>query len=168
MQNRKPLILAIDDEPGITQRIKEVIEERLGWDVITSNSGKNGLKTLQRHKTWAGIGQNKIDCLILDIKMPDMDGLEMLKKWRKSEGFYELMNVILLSAHEDEEKWAKATNPVCGAAAKYLKKPYVPDELIDTLEKIVIGKHGEYMRDDLRDQSYARRKELRSTKTEIL
>ena len=92
--------------------------------------------------------------------MPDLDGLDMLREWRKSAGFYEEMSVIILSAYEDQKKWAKATSPIVGGAVGYLKKPFNPDELVDVLEKVVIKKHGEYMKDDLREKSYVRRKEL--------
>ena len=66
----------------------------------------------------------------------------------------------MLTAYEDESKWAKITNVISGRVAHYLKKPVDKDELIDTLERILINKETEVMIDHTREKGYIRRKEL--------
>lgn len=160
MKKKKPLILVVDDEVAVVEELKRHIVGKLGWSMISANNGKEGLKTLIKHKTWAGLGKNKIDCVILDVKMPVMNGPEMLMRWRKKEGFYECMPFILLSAYEDKEIWSRATSVTIGRVAEYLQKPWDNQQLLDTLKNIVINQTQEYMSDDLREKSYSRKQGL--------
>tara|TARA_A100001015_G_scaffold53080_1_gene58161 strand:- start:426 stop:929 length:504 start_codon:yes stop_codon:yes gene_type:complete len=163
---KKPLILVIDDEIAVVDELKRHIVDKLGWKMISAHNGKEGLKLLTQHKTWAGLGKNKIDCVILDVKMPVMNGPEMLMKWRKKEGFYESMPFILLSAYEDKEIWTHATNVLVGRVSEYLQKPWDNQQLIDTLQNIVINQTGEFMSDNLRNKSYQRKQNLSEIKSE--
>ena len=157
---KKPLILVIDDEVSVIEELKRHIEGKLGWSMISATNGQEGLKLLIKNKTWAGLGKNKIDCVILDVKMPIMNGPEMLMAWRKKESFYECMPFILLSAYEDKEIWSSATSVTAGRAAEYLQKPWDNQELIDTLKNIVINKTQEFMSNNLREKSYNRAQSL--------
>lgn len=107
------------------------------------------------------MGDNKIKCIVLDIKMPEMDGLEFLKEWRQHESFMQLMPVILLTAHEDKEKWSKATSAVSGMVAGYLKKPLNEEELIATIDKCIFGNDIGSMMDETRTKKYAKLEEFK-------
>ncbi len=61
--------LIVDDEEGIIEEVREFFLEE-GFDVYTAETGKNGLELIERVKP---------DLLMLDIKLPDMLGLDVLK-----------------------------------------------------------------------------------------
>ncbi|MCX5679755.1 MAG: response regulator [Candidatus Omnitrophica bacterium] len=63
-------LLAVDDELGILKLLKEVFEPR-GWTVITTPTGDSVKRIL---------GKNKVDLILLDIKLPDSSGFDILKE----------------------------------------------------------------------------------------
>lgn len=80
-------ILITDDEPGIYDLLKEELTE-LGYTVSVATNGKECLEQ---------INENKPDILILDIKMPDMSGIEVLQKLKrnkKAKDIYVIMNTV--------------------------------------------------------------------------
>jgi response regulator RpfG family c-di-GMP phosphodiesterase len=83
-----------------------------------------------------GLGDTKIKCIVLDIKMPEMDGLQFLVKLRENYG--KEIGVIILSAYGDEEKWSKAT---AGLVAAYLRKPLNETELLTYLKIYSMNKN---------------------------
>ena len=77
-------LLLIDDEPELSQSMKELFEEEAG-EIFIANNGEEALKLLE---------ENDIHCVVSDIKMPVMDGLTFLKHARiKSQA-----KVIILSS----------------------------------------------------------------------
>lgn len=125
----KPLIMVVDDEPDVANIIAETIKDTKRYDVLTANSAKEALEHLKKNKLMMGLGGNRIRLIFLDIKMPEVDGLELLKKIRKD--FGEDIGISMLTAYEDEEKWDSAT---CGFIINYIKKPFNDDELISTVD----------------------------------
>lgn len=104
-----------------------------GYDALTAYSAKEAFELLAKNKRILGLG-NRIRCIILDIKMPEMDGLQFLEKLR--EDYQERVGVIILSAYEDVEKWAKARH---GLAAGYLTKPYKKADLLMRVKEFFDG-----------------------------
>ena len=165
MKENQYLILCVDDEIELLEYIKELIERNPLFKVITAKNGNEALEVLQKNNKYLGLGPNNIDCIILDIKMPEMDGIELLETYRKSEFFLDSMPIIMLTAYEDEKKWAKTTNVISGRITHYLKKPVDKNQLLDTLERILINKETEIMTDQTREKGYFRRKELYNLNT---
>lgn len=130
----KPLILTIDDEQRIADNISELIKRTDRYDAIAVYSAKDGFDVLAKNKKFFGLGGNKVKCILLDIKMPEMDGLQFLAKLRKEYG--DSVGVIMLTAWEDNEKWDKATS---GFVVSYLKKPFKAEELVSTLDRYFDG-----------------------------
>lgn len=161
MNPKKPLILIVDDDSMIVESLTDIIHDSGDYEFITAPDGLSALELMKRNRRWAGLAKHPVSCIILDIKMPEMDGLEFLREWRKSE-IFDLIPVILLSAYEDEEKWAKATDVTQGMVAKYLKKPVKKNDLLDSLHRILVKREGEDMIDDTREASYDRVDKLRS------
>ncbi|MEN9870287.1 MAG: hypothetical protein RLZZ171_1275 [Cyanobacteriota bacterium] len=81
-------ILVIDDEDDIRKLIQTCLEVMGGWQVITASSGNEGLNLAQR---------NLPNAIILDLMMPDMDGLSTLKKLQ-SNPIISNIPVILMTA----------------------------------------------------------------------
>ena len=80
----KPAVLVVDDEPGVRQSLEVILED--DYQVVSVGSGQEALQTLQRLP---------VDLILLDVNMPDMDGLEVLRKIREQD---EEADVIMVSA----------------------------------------------------------------------
>lgn len=126
---QKPLILVIDDEPKQTDMIAKLIEATGRYEAVKAYGAREGLNILKRNRRW--FQPNRVELILLDIKMPEMDGLQFLEELRKK--FRDLKpGVIMLTAYEDEEKWDRATS---GFVAGYLKKPVVEKELLAAMDR---------------------------------
>lgn len=90
-------ILIVEDDELLRGVLRDELE-RQGFTVLDANDGKNGLTIAQT---------TEIDLILLDIVMPRMDGMKMLKKLR-SEGKNADVPVILLSNLNDPEKVAQS------------------------------------------------------------
>ena len=82
-------ILIVDDEAGIVDEVKAYFEEE-GFRVEAADSGKEGLRILKRMRP---------DLLILDIKLPDLNGLELLKAVKES---FPQTKVIVITGYVDQ------------------------------------------------------------------
>lgn len=69
-KNKKTSVLVIDDEAGIGDILQKILAQD-GHDVLTATNGKDGIQHVKK---------GKVDLVILDIKMPEMDGIEVLEK----------------------------------------------------------------------------------------
>jgi two-component system KDP operon response regulator KdpE len=106
------MILAIDDEPGILRVIKLELSAQ-GFRVLTAASGEEGLRMAEEHRP---------DLVLLDIVMPEMTGLEVMRELRERSN----VPIIMLTAKRSE------TDKVMGlemGADDYLPKPFSLDEL---------------------------------------
>ncbi len=113
-------ILVIDDEPSIVQTARAYLE-REGYTVQTASDGPAGLKTA---RAW------QPDLIVLDIMLPGLDGLEILRQLRQDSDVY----VLMLTARADE------TDKIVGltlGADDYLTKPFSPRELAARVKAIL-------------------------------
>ena len=142
----KPLILVVDDEKDFSGHLAETIRGSGKYDVKVANSAKDAFLEIDRNKWFLDIPKNRIACILLDIKMPEMDGMQFLKKlWETRKEEFDVFNseidrmreyipVVILSAWEDEEKWKNTPRK-----AGYLRKPVDEKELFAVLERIIKG-----------------------------
>jgi CheY-like chemotaxis protein len=107
-------ILVIDDEPNIRRMIRITLETD-GYEIEDAADGKTGLDTF-------GDG-SRFDAVVLDQKMPGMDGLETLKQLRKREP---AMPVVMATAFGSIEL---AVDAMKAGATDFLRKPLTPDTL---------------------------------------
>jgi len=118
---KKTKLLLVDDE----KRFVDVLFKRLNKrniDVTTAFSGSEGIQALRKVD---------FDVAILDLKMEDMDGLEVLKIFKK---MYSKMEVIILTGHESEHTTQEGMK--YGAFA-YISKPCDFEELICTIRQAI-------------------------------
>ncbi|MDD5440432.1 MAG: response regulator [Candidatus Omnitrophica bacterium] len=125
MPQDKPLIVAIDDEVEFTAMMSEYFSLR-GFEIYIANKGATGIELIK---------EKKPDVLILDLKMPGLNGDEILTLARRGES---KAQVIFVTAFDDGGK-TKARLLAEGAYA-YLDKP-LPS--IKMLEEAVIKAYGE-------------------------
>ena len=111
-------VLVVDDEKDFVEMFSLRLEE-MGERVTRSYSGQECLKILEK---------NSIDVVILDIKMPGMDGIETLKAIKKR---FPLVEVIMLTGHGTVET---AVEGMKLGASDYLLKPADFDDLAEKLE----------------------------------
>ncbi|MBU1626243.1 response regulator [bacterium] len=126
----KPLIMVVDDDKDVADEVSASIKETASYNVLTCYSAKDSLALLNKHNGGLNPFRNDITCVVLDIKMPDMNGLELLKIIRKDYG-QQKIGVFLLTAYEDQGKWEKALE---GQVASYIVKPVNMPELIKKLD----------------------------------
>jgi len=112
---QKKQILVVEDHGAL----RIVLSNFLGktFNVMTTGNGYEAL-------AWINEG-NVPDLIVLDIIMPDLDGVEFLTNIRNS-GFFQYIPVVLVSAEEDKELIEKCIELGING---YLKKPFNPNEL---------------------------------------
>ena len=108
----EPLVLAVDDEAGILRLIKLELSTQ-GFRVVTAASGEEALRTAEEQRP---------DIALLDIVMPEMTGLEVMRRLRERSS----IPVILLTAKGSESDKVRGLEL---GADDYLAKPFSPDEL---------------------------------------
>ena len=117
-------ILCVDDENDILLILSTALSE--DYTVRTANSGKEAL---------ASVGEQKPDLVILDLMMPEMDGLETLAEMKKMPEMNDVP-VIFLTGVSDKDKIREALNL---GTKFYLTKPFELDELFDRVQVALNG-----------------------------
>lgn len=113
-------ILVVDDEPNIARLIRMYLD-REGFETVTAGSGSEALERIAR---------NKPALVILDIMLPDIDGLEVCREIRRETN----IPIIMLTAREGDED--KIVGLELGAD-DYVTKPFVPRELVARVKAIL-------------------------------
>ncbi len=113
-------ILIVDDEPRITTLVRDYLEHA-GFTVITTGDGRNALSLVRTAKP---------DMVVLDLGLPEMDGLDVTRAMRK------LSNtpIIMLTARGEE------TDKLIGlelGADDYMTKPFSPKELVARIRAVL-------------------------------
>jgi DNA-binding NtrC family response regulator len=116
---REPIkILLVDDEEDFVEMLSLRLEA-VGEEVTPANSGRECLQVLE---------QRDVDVVILDVKMPGMDGIETLQEIKRR---FPLVEVILMTGHGTVES---AIEGQALGAFDYLLKPADFNELVEKLE----------------------------------
>jgi two-component system, OmpR family, response regulator ChvI len=119
-------VLIVDDEPDLTLSLKMTLEE----NGLKVNSFTDPLSALENYKEEAGM----YDLLILDMKMPQMNGFELYRQIRKID---DKVKVCFLTAGEmDYEQFGKELFPALENNC-YIQKPIENETLIKRLNKII-------------------------------
>ena len=117
-------LLLVDDEVEFL----EPMEVRLTRRQVSCSLAQTGEEALRL------LSQKRFDCAVVDVKMPGMDGLELLRRIRKD---YPNTAVILLTGHASVELGVQGIEL---GAFEYLMKPVELDELLDTVRRAVSDK----------------------------
>ena len=117
-------LLLVDDEKGFVNVVAKRMSKR-NIDVTKAYSGTEALQALRK---------TDFDVAVLDLKMEDMDGIEVLKIFKKIDPD---LSVIMLTGHGSEEA---AREGVKFGAANYLTKPCDFEELVEKIKKVYKGR----------------------------
>jgi two-component system, OmpR family, alkaline phosphatase synthesis response regulator PhoP len=118
-------ILIIDDEPDIREATQVCLEVSKGWSVTTASSSKEGL---------ARAVSEQPDAILLDVMMPDVDGLATFEQMRANPATHHIP-VILLTAKAQPDDYRRFTQLEITAV---ITKPYDPMTLADQIEKFLV------------------------------
>jgi two-component system KDP operon response regulator KdpE len=110
-------VLVVDDEPAIRRFLRTSLDAQ-GYDIVEAADAKSAL---------AQIARTSIDVLVLDLGLPDMDGLDVIKTLREQGSS---VPIIVLSSRSDEAGKVRALDL---GADDYVTKPFGMDELIARL-----------------------------------
>jgi len=116
-------ILVVDDEDSIRKRCVRLLS-RQGYHVIGASSSVAALDLIQKEGGW-------FDLLLVDIRMPGMDGIELLEKVKAQQ---RSIQVIIMTGHATVETAVKAMKK---GAYDYLSKPFEMEELLHLVRKVV-------------------------------
>jgi DNA-binding NtrC family response regulator len=112
-------LLLVDDEVGFATVMAKRLKRR-NIEVTTAHTGSQGIRSLR---------QSKFDIAVLDLKMEDMDGIEVLKIFKIMDPH---MPVIMLTGHGSEKS---AKEGIQEGAYDYLTKPYEFDDLLEKIRQ---------------------------------
>ncbi len=118
-------ILVVDDEPGIRNLVQEILEEE-GYEVRQAENGEAARKAMLNRPP---------DLVLLDIWMPDLDGISLLKEWVANG--QASMPIVMMSGHGTVHTAVEATRL---GAFEFLEKPVPYKKLLETVERALLQK----------------------------
>jgi len=118
--SQKPVVLVCDDESQILRALRVILRDA-GFEALPADSGEQALDLAAVHTP---------DAAILDLVLPDMDGVEVCRRLRE----WSKMPIIVLSAVGEEDIKVRA---LAVGADDYITKPFSPRELIARLQAVL-------------------------------
>jgi DNA-binding response OmpR family regulator len=116
----KPLVLVADDDPDILSLVSLRLE-KAGYEVVSATDGRAAFDLVREHRPAAAI---------LDVRMPEMDGLEVIRGIRADDQTKDML-VIALSARVREANIAEGLE---AGADEYMQKPFSGKELVELVQ----------------------------------
>lgn len=118
----KKHILVVDDVTTNLRYIGEVLKD--DYSLSMARSGEQALKMLEK---------NVPDLILLDLKMPGMDGFKLLSSIKEDERFKDVA-VFILTADNQDESMNKALSM---GAVDFIKKPFTPGDMLERINKVL-------------------------------
>jgi two-component system chemotaxis response regulator CheY len=116
-------IMTVDDSASMRQMVGFTLKQH-GYDITEAVNGAEALKKLEKEK---------IDMLITDINMPELDGIGLVRKVRDNPA-YKFIPIIILTTEFQAEK--KEEGKAAGATG-WIVKPFRPDQLVAVVKKVM-------------------------------
>jgi len=117
-----PFVMLVDDESDFIETMSKRLQKR-GFKVLTATEGKEALELVSKNRN--------LEVMILDVKMPGMDGIEVLREMKNN---YPLIEVIMLTGHATIES---AIDGMKIGAFDYLMKPCDIEQLSQKVQEAV-------------------------------
>lgn len=121
---KRSYVLVIDDEPDIRETVKDILEDE-GYEVALAENAESARRQLRDRLP---------DMVLLDIWMPDTDGITLLKEWKETSGGELPSPVVMMSGHGNVETAVEATRL---GAYDFLEKPLSIAKLMLTIERAI-------------------------------
>ncbi len=116
-------VLTVDDSPSVRKLVEFTLKAK-GFGVNSAGNGVEALELMEKER---------FDAIILDINMPQMNGLEFLQKIRADQTLASIPVVMLTTEGQDKDK----DQAISLGATAYIVKPFKPTQLLSLLEKIL-------------------------------
>lgn len=123
MSNGKRVV-CIEDEPEMIDLVQLILGRR-GFEVIGANGGVEGLEVVQREKP---------DLILLDLMMPDLDGWEVYQQIKANDELRDIPVVVVTAKAQSIDK---VLGLHIAKVDDYITKPFGPQELLESVEKIL-------------------------------
>jgi DNA-binding response OmpR family regulator len=117
-------VVCVEDEPEMIDLVRLILG-RKGFNVIGANGGIEGLETVRREKP---------DLVLLDLMMPDMDGWEVYQQMKADTDLREIPVVVVTAKAQSIDK---VLGLHIAKVDDYITKPFGPQELLESVEKII-------------------------------
>ncbi len=121
-------ILVVDDA-AVVRHVVSLTLRKSGYEVVQAVNGKDALEKL---------GCSKVEMVITDLNMPEMDGIELIRQMRQTEK-YRFMPILMLTTVSQEEKRQEGQR--AGASA-WIFKPFHSSQLLEAVRKFVVSDEG--------------------------
>jgi two-component system chemotaxis response regulator CheY len=115
--------LIVDDSASMRQLISFTINDA-GYEVVVAENGKDALEK---------VAKAKIDLVITDLNMPEMDGITFIKSLRDRPEFRYVPIIMLTTEAQD----AKKQEGRAAGASGWIVKPFSPEKLLDVIRKFI-------------------------------
>ena len=119
-------VLVVEDSSAMRAFVRGVLEDDDSAQVMEANSGFEAIRLLPR---------NSFDLIVVDINMPDINGLELLSFIRKSEAHAKTPVIVISTEASDKDRQRGLS---LGANA-FLKKPFTAEQLREVVTQIGVG-----------------------------
>ena len=123
MTHRPIRMLMVDDEPELLE-IGSAMLQQLGYAVFTAEDGRRAIEVFREHG-------EKIECVLLDLSMPNLDGIQTYAELRKIKPD---IRVILVSGYTEKDLESRLSG---AEMAAFLPKPYDTRQLQETLDRVL-------------------------------
>jgi len=120
----KTTILMVDDARFFRELMVDLLKERKA-NLLTADSAEDAWDTLRKHS---------VDLLIVDINLPDKNGLELIREIRAEEGFAELTILCISGVYRKDDDAKKA---IRAGADDFISKSFKPHELNERIDKLL-------------------------------
>ncbi len=124
----QPRILIVDDEPALRRQLMVGLAQH-GYEVDECEEGLSALSKIKAAES----RRNPFGCIILDVRLPDVDGLKILSVIKST---YSDLPVVVITGYGTEDT---ANTVQSHDASAYLDKPFTMNTLVDVLERMVAG-----------------------------
>jgi len=115
-------IMTVDDSSSVRQMVSFTLKDA-GYEVIEATDGQDALNRLK----------GSVDMIITDLNMPNVDGIELIRKIRSSTG-YKFIPIVMLTTESQDEK--KQEGKKAGASG-WIVKPFKPPQILSVVQKLL-------------------------------
>lgn len=117
------IIMTADDSASVRQMVSFTLKQA-GYEVVEAKDGQEALEKLRN---------NPVNMLVTDLNMPNMDGIELIRKVR-SEPQFKFMPIIMLTT---ESQAAKKQEGKAAGATGWIVKPFKPEQLLAVIKRVL-------------------------------
>lgn len=124
MEEKVKRLIYVEDEQEMIDLVRLILSRR-GFDVLGANGGREGLDLIK---------QNLPDLVLLDLMMPDMDGWDVYQQMKADETTRDIPVIVVTAKAQSIDK---VLGLHIAKVDDYISKPFSPQELVDSVEKVL-------------------------------